>query len=100
MKLRLASIVAAAAILAGAYPFVQLHIAAQGGGASQVGPDTELDGTLEMVYEDGWDAPRLKHFLDFWARNLEGRLYRVTVAHRRLLRPAEVKLIAGDYRMH
>ena len=44
--------------------------------------------------------PRLKHFLDFWAHNLEGKLYRVTVAHKRLLRPAEVKLIAGDYRMH
>jgi uncharacterized protein Usg len=44
--------------------------------------------------------PRLKHFLDFWTRNLEGQLYRVTVAHRKLLRPAEVKLIAGDYRMH
>ncbi len=63
MKLRLASIVAAAAILAGAYPFVQLQIAAQGGGASQVAPDSELEGTLEVVYEDGWDAPRLKHFV-------------------------------------
>ena len=44
--------------------------------------------------------PRLKHFLDFWSHNLEGKLYRVTVAHKKLLRPAEVKLVAGDYRMH
>jgi uncharacterized protein Usg len=44
--------------------------------------------------------PRLQHFLDFWSHNLEGKLYRVTVAHRKLLRPAEVKLIAGDYRLH
>jgi uncharacterized protein Usg len=44
--------------------------------------------------------PRLKGFLDFWTRNLEGKLYRVTVAHKRLITPAEVRLIAGDYRMH
>jgi uncharacterized protein Usg len=44
--------------------------------------------------------PRLKGFLDFWARNLEGPLYRVTVAHNKLLRPAEVKLIAGDYKLN
>jgi uncharacterized protein Usg len=44
--------------------------------------------------------PRLKGFLDFWARNLEGKLYRVTVAHKKLITPAEVKLVAGDYRLH
>ncbi len=44
--------------------------------------------------------PRLKGFLDFWTRNLEGSLFRVTVAHKKLITPAEVKLIAGDYRLH
>jgi len=44
--------------------------------------------------------PRLKGFLDFWTRNLEGSLYRVTVAHKKLITPAEIKLIAGDYRLH
>jgi uncharacterized protein Usg len=44
--------------------------------------------------------PRLKSFLDFWTRNLEGRLYRVTVAHKRLIAPAQVRLITGDYRLH
>lgn len=44
--------------------------------------------------------PRLKGFLDFWTRNLEGKLYRITVAHRKLITPAEVKLIDGDYRLH
>jgi uncharacterized protein Usg len=41
--------------------------------------------------------PRLKTFLDFWTRNLEGKLYRITVAHRKLITPAEVRLIDGDY---
>ncbi len=44
--------------------------------------------------------PRLKGFLDFWTRNLEGKLYRITVAHRQLITPAEVKLINGDYRLN
>ena len=44
--------------------------------------------------------PRLKHFLEFWTRNLEGKLYRITVAHRKLITPAEVKLINGDYRLN
>jgi uncharacterized protein Usg len=44
--------------------------------------------------------PRLKGFLDFWTRNLDGSLYRVTVAHKKLITPAEVKLIAGDYRLN
>ncbi|HEY3092245.1 MAG TPA: M12 family metallo-peptidase, partial [Vicinamibacterales bacterium] len=63
MKLRVASIVVATAILAGADPSVQVHLAAQGKGASQAEPDTDLDGTLEVLFEDGYDAPRLKHFL-------------------------------------
>jgi uncharacterized protein Usg len=44
--------------------------------------------------------PRLKGFLDFWTRNIEGKLYRITVAHRKLITPAEVKLIGGDYRLN
>jgi uncharacterized protein Usg len=44
--------------------------------------------------------PRLKNFLDFWTRNLEGKLFRVTVAHNKLITPAEVKLISGDYRLN
>jgi uncharacterized protein Usg len=44
--------------------------------------------------------PRLKSFLDFWTANLEGKLYRVTVAHNRLISPAELRLIGGEYRVH
>jgi uncharacterized protein Usg len=44
--------------------------------------------------------PRLRTFLDFWMQNLEGKLYRVTVAHKKLITPAEVRLIEGDFRLH
>lgn len=34
--------------------------------------------------------PKLKGFLDFWSRNLDGRLFQVRVAHRELISPADV----------
>lgn len=44
--------------------------------------------------------PRLKTFLDFWSRNLEGKLFRVTVAHNKLITPAELRLVEGEFRIH
>lgn len=44
--------------------------------------------------------PRLKSFLDFWTANLEGKLYRVTVAHKGLISPAELRLVGGEFRVH
>lgn len=44
--------------------------------------------------------PKLKGFLDFWSRNLEGRLYRVRVAHKNLIQPREFNLISGALHLH
>jgi uncharacterized protein Usg len=44
--------------------------------------------------------PRLRTFLDFWEQNLEGKLHKVTVAHRRLIGPAELRVLDGEYRLH
>lgn len=44
--------------------------------------------------------PRLRTFLDFWTHNLEGKLYCVTVAHKKLIAPAELRLVEGDFRLH
>src|SRR3954468_1960116 len=71
MKRRTVLVVFVAAIFAGAYPYVQSRIAAQGRGASEVTPDSELDGTLEVLYEDGYDVPRLKHFLHVGTDRIE-----------------------------
>ena len=38
--------------------------------------------------------PRLKEFLDFWSHNLEGRLYRIRVAHKSLIQPREFRFIS------
>ena len=44
--------------------------------------------------------PRLKLFLEFWARNLDGKLHSVKVAHKRLITPAEMRLVDGEFRLH
>ena len=44
--------------------------------------------------------PKLKAFLDFWTARLEGKLYKVTVAHSGLIRPAELKLVGAELKLH
>jgi uncharacterized protein Usg len=44
--------------------------------------------------------PKLKSFLDFWSRNLDGRLFKVRVAHTGLIQPAELRLVGGELRLH
>src|SRR5882672_3041102 len=73
MKLRSAMVVFAATIFVVAYQYVQPRIAAQGRGVSQAPASSSLDGTLEVLYEDGYDAPRLKHFLHVGTDRVELR---------------------------
>jgi uncharacterized protein Usg len=44
--------------------------------------------------------PRLRNFLEFWSRNLDGKLFKVRVAHTRLIRPSEFRLVEGELRLH
>ena len=44
--------------------------------------------------------PELKRFLAFWMEKLEGPLHSVVVAHSRLIKPAELKAIDGEFRLH
>ena len=44
--------------------------------------------------------PMLGRFLDFWRRELEGPLHSVTVAHARLIKPAEIRAIGSEFRLH
>ena len=46
------------------------------------------------------DFPVLLKFLNFWQQSLEGALYSVTVAHSRLIAPAEIKAIGTEFRLH
>ena len=44
--------------------------------------------------------PELKKFLAFWDEKIEGRLHSVTVAHARLIRPAELRAVGGIFTLH
>jgi len=44
--------------------------------------------------------PALNGFLGFWLRTLEGPLYSVTVTHARLIKPAEIRAIGGEFRLN
>ncbi|CAH1667833.1 MULTISPECIES: usg protein [unclassified Chelatococcus] len=44
--------------------------------------------------------PELRHFLDFWRSKLDGPLHSVTVAHARLLKPAEIRTVDGEFTFH
>ena len=44
--------------------------------------------------------PMLNKFLNFWLEKLEGPLHSVTVAHARLIKPAEIRAIGGELKLH
>jgi uncharacterized protein Usg len=44
--------------------------------------------------------PELQRFLEFWRKSLEGDLHSVTVAHSRMIKPAELQAIDGVFRLH
>jgi uncharacterized protein Usg len=44
--------------------------------------------------------PGLLDFLDFWERELDGPLHSVSVAHSRLIRPAEIVAVNGVLTLH
>lgn len=44
--------------------------------------------------------PVLKKFLGFWEKKIEGPIHSVTVAHQRLISPAEVRMLTGEYRLN
>jgi uncharacterized protein Usg len=44
--------------------------------------------------------PELERFLEFWNRELEGPIFKVEVAHRRLVAPGEWRAVNAVYGMH
>ncbi len=44
--------------------------------------------------------PKLKKFLDFWAKNLDGQLFKVRVAHKHLIKPSEIRMVDGSLMLH
>ena len=51
-------------------------------------------------YDTFPNFPALKDFLAFWQEKLEGPLFSVTIAHCKLIKPAELKAVDGVFRLH
>jgi uncharacterized protein Usg len=59
-----------------------------------------LQSYIWQDYDEHPRFPRLRTFLDFWTRNLEGKLFGVRVAHKKLITPAELLLVGDEFRVH
>ena len=59
-----------------------------------------LQSYIWQEYDLAPRFPKLTDFLGFWATNLDGPLYRVRVAHRRLIAPQEFNFVRGELRLH
>ena len=65
-------------------------------------PD-HLDLLQSYIWQEYDMAPRfpeLHRFLDFWQLNLDGPIHQVWVASKRLIKPAEFRLIDGELRLN
>ena len=61
---------------------------------------TILQSYIWQDYDLFPEFPALKKFLDFWTRTLEGPLFKVSVAHSKLIKPAELRTLDGEFRLH
>lgn len=51
-------------------------------------------------YDQHPTFPKLHGFLKFWSENLDGPLFKIRVANRRLIAPAELRMIDGQFVLH
>jgi len=59
-----------------------------------------LQSYVWQDYDVAPNFPKLVDLLDYWAANLDGPLYRVRVAHRRLIAPQEFTFVRGELRLN
>lgn len=59
-----------------------------------------LQSYIWQEYDLAPRFPKLKSFLDFWTAKLDGKLFKVTVAHSQLIRPAELRMIGTELKIH
>lgn len=61
---------------------------------------TLLQSYIWQDYDIFPEFPTLRGFLDFWARTLDGPLFKVTVGHQRLIKPAVLRAVGAEYRLN
>ncbi|MFI4988717.1 MAG: usg protein [Alphaproteobacteria bacterium] len=59
-----------------------------------------LQSFIWQQIDSGPDFPALRRFLEFWERNIDGRLHSVRICNTRLLHPAEMRFADCELRLH
>ena len=59
-----------------------------------------LQTFIWQTYDLAPRFPELRRFLDFWTREIEGRLHSVRVAHSALIKPAELRYHGDELVLH
>jgi uncharacterized protein Usg len=59
-----------------------------------------LQQYIWQEYDKAPTFPELNRFLAFWQAKLDGLLYRVTVCHKGLIGPAELKAVGSEFRLN
>lgn len=59
-----------------------------------------LQTFLWQEYDIAPHFPELKRFLDFWVREIEGRLHSVRVGSKQLITPEDVRFCQVEYPLH
>lgn len=59
-----------------------------------------LQSYLWQEYDIAPEFPELKKFLDFWERELDGKLHSVTLASKKLIHPEEFRNGQGEFYVH
>ena len=58
-----------------------------------------LQTYIWQEYDIAPKFPKLISFLDFWSKNIDGKLAHVRVAHNNLITPAELKMVGQEFRL-
>ena len=59
-----------------------------------------LQSFIWQQFDQCPDFPVLQRFLSFWQQSIECGLHSVTVAYQGLIRPAEIRAIGDEFRLH
>ncbi|MCB9818953.1 protein usg [Candidatus Nomurabacteria bacterium] len=65
-------------------------------------PDTPslLGEFIWQFYDLHPKFPRLQKFLQFWETSIEAPINSVVIAHSHLIRPAEIRMVDAEFRLH
>jgi uncharacterized protein Usg len=59
-----------------------------------------LQDFVWQTYDMAPHFPRIKKFLLFWEKEIEGRLHSVKLAHQKLIKPGEWRMVQSELSIH